>query len=140
MKRKRGRPSAASLMTLANPADALEIVERQKPPHDLTDEEIEVWHAVVSTMPADWFDRATVPILGQYCRHVVQARRLAELIENATSDPGLCIKDYDRLLKMQQRESGAITSLATKMRITQQSTTNHRGNKKTQASRKPWEG
>jgi hypothetical protein len=38
---------------------------------------------------------------------------------------------------MQERESRAIASLATKMRITQQATTNHRGNKI--ESKKPWE-
>jgi hypothetical protein len=119
--------------------ESIQVVERQKPSHDLTDEEVEVWHAVVSTVPADWFDRGTAPLLSQYCRHVVQARRLAELIEKATSDADLQITDYDRLLKMQQRESGAICSLATKMRISQQSTTNHRGNK-TEENRKPWEG
>ena len=139
MQKQRGRRSAASLM-ISTASDAIEIVERQKPSHDLTDEEVEVWHAVVSTVPADWFDKGTAPLLAQYCRHVVQARRLAELIEKATSDTELQITDYDRLLKMQQRESSAIASLATKMRISQQSTTNHRGNKQTPADRKPWEG
>ena len=140
MQKKRGRKSAASLMTIGGAADAILIVERQKPSHDLNDEEVEVWHAVVSTVPADWFDKGTAPLLTQYCRHVVQARRLGELIEKATSDAELKIEDYDRLLKMQQRESAVIASLATKMRISQQSTTNHRGNKQTQARRKPWEG
>ncbi len=138
MQRKRGRQSGASLM-VSDLRESIQVVERQKPSHDLTDEEVEVWHAVVSTVPADWFDRGTAPLLSQYCRHVVQARRLAELIEKATSDADLQITDYDRLLKMQQRESGAICSLATKMRISQQSTTNHRGNK-TEENRKPWEG
>jgi hypothetical protein len=40
---------------------------------------------------------------------------------------------------MQERESRAIAMLATKMRIAQQSTTNHRGNKRPSAARKPWE-
>lgn len=137
---KRGPKSSASLSVLTADPSKIEIVERQKPPHDLSDEEVEIWHAVVSSVAADWFTRGTTPLLSQYCRHAVQARRLAELIEKATSDPELEIKDYDRLLKMQQRESAAISMLATKMRISQQSTTNHRGNKNTQAGRKPWEG
>ena len=134
---KRGRPSAASLEITASPIEA---VPRQRAPHELNDEETEIWFAVVNSQPADWFDAATVPLLTQYCRHVIQARRVAELIEKATSDPELSIKDYDRLLKMEQRESAAISSLATKMRVSQQATTNHRGNKKPQATRKPWEG
>ncbi len=134
----RGKASAASLsITTTGPVT---IMERQPAPHDLTDEEVEVWAAVVGSEPADWFTPSTVPLLRQYCRHVVHARRIAELIERATSDPELAVKDYDRLLKMQDRESRAIASLATKMRVAQQSTTNHRGNKRPSASRKPWEG
>jgi hypothetical protein len=133
----RGRKSAASLL-LPKPAKP-DVVERQRPPHHLTDEEVEVWADVVNAESADWFSPSTVPILAQYCRHVVQAKRLGELLERATSDPALTIDNYDRLLKMQERESRAIASLATKMRISQQSTTNHRGNKRPIATRKPWE-
>lgn len=137
MKLKRGRPSAASLVAMAQ---TLEAMPRQVAPSELTDEEVQVWHSVVSVYPADWFDAATVPLLAQYCRHAVQAKRLAELIERATSDKELTIQDYDRLLKMQQRESAVLCSLATKMRISQQSTKNHRGNKTTPDALKPWKG
>lgn len=133
----RGRTSAAALQVAA-PA-AIETVARQRAPHDLSDEEVEVWAAVVNTEPADWFSPSTAPLLAQFCRHVVQARRVAELIERATSDKQLRVKDYDRLLKLQERESRAIATLATKMRIAQQSTTTHRGNKRPSAARKPWE-
>lgn len=91
-------------------------------------------------MPADWFPTETHPLLIQYCRHAVQARKVGELIEKATSDPALEIGDYDRLLQMQRRESLAIAILATKLRIAQQSTTNHRGNAKQIQPRKPWQG
>jgi len=117
----------------------LETVVRQAPPHHLTDEEVEVWRAVVDSEPADWFTPANSPMLAQYCRHVVHSHRIASLIERATGDPDLKITAYDRLLKIQERESRCIASLATKMRISQQATTNHRGNKKPSASSKPWE-
>lgn len=133
----RGRTSAASL-TVAK-VSPVETVERQRPPHDLSDEEVEVWSAVVNSEPAGWFSPGNVPLLSQYCRHTIHARRIAELIERATADPNLPVSAYDRLLKMQDRESRAIASLATKMRISQQATTNHRGNKKPTAARKPWE-
>lgn len=132
---KRGRPSTASLLV----ARPVEVVDRQRPPHDLTDEEVEIWAAVVDNWPADWFSPATTPLLAQYCRHSVKARQIAELIEKSMGDPDLSLQDFDRLLKMQERESRAIASLATKMRISQQATTNHRGNQKTQAKRKLWE-
>jgi hypothetical protein len=41
---------------------------------------------------------------------------------------------------MQEREGRAISSLAGRMRISQQSTMNHRGNKKPTQARKLWEG
>ncbi|EKF39923.1 hypothetical protein NA8A_23364 [Nitratireductor indicus C115] len=120
--------------------ERIETIERQRAPHELNDEETEVWAAVVNSRPADWFSSDTAPLLTQYCREVIQARRVAEMIERATSDPELSIKDYDRLLKMQARQSATIRSLATTMRISQQATTNHRGNKKITSARKPWEG
>lgn len=135
---KRGRKSQAALEVVS--AKPVEAVERPLAPHDLTDEETEVWAAVVDSMPADWFTPATVPLLAQYCRHVVQAKRIAEMIERATSDPDLAIKDWDRLLKMQERESRTISSLAVKMRISQSATRNDRGNRNTRPTRKPWEG
>lgn len=134
---KRGRKSADELAVIA--VSPVETVERQSAPHGLTDEETEVWFAVTQCEAADWFSPSTVPLLAQYCKHVIAARRVAELIERATSDPDLNVVDYDRLLKMQERESRCIASLATKMRISQQATTNHRGNHKPKASRKPWE-
>jgi len=134
--RKRGRPSSASLTVTPSP---LEVMDRIKPPHDLTDEQVEIWVAVVAAEPADWFSASTAPLLAQYCRHVVQARHIAELIERATGDRNLEISDYQRLLKMQALETQELLGVATKMRICQQSTTNHRGNKRPTAVRKPWE-
>lgn len=136
-KAKRGRKSAAALEIPA--VSALSVIQRPNCPHDLTDEESEIWFAVVNRLPADWFPTETHPLLTQYCRTVIQARRIAELIEQATADPELSVSAYDRLLKMQARCSSSLAMLATKMRISQQATTNHRGNKKQVTPRKPWE-
>ena len=134
----RGRNSSGEI-ALIGPAE-LELVPRQKPPRELTDEEVRVWRAVVSSEPADWFSPSTSPLLAQYCRHVVHTKRIAEMIERATGDPNLAVTDYERLLKMQQRESQTVAMLASKMRISQQATINQRGNKKPGgAPRKPWE-
>lgn len=124
--KQRGRRSAASLQI----AGVVETVPRQAAPHDLNDEETEVWAAVVNDMPADWFSPATCPLLIQFCRHVVQARRVAELIERGTSDPEFALKDYKALLSMQKEESAMIRILSASMRLSQQSTINARGNKK----------
>ncbi len=132
---KRGRKSAES-MAIVSPVSA---IERPNCPHDLNDEESEVWFSVVNRLPADWFPRETHPLLIQYCRHSVQARRIAEWIEKASADPELVVSAYDRLLKMQERESRALASLATKMRLSQQTTYDKSRKKGDVGPRKPWE-
>jgi hypothetical protein len=132
---KRGRTSAAELEIVQ--VTPLGRVDRQKPPSELTDEEVEVWVGVVNAEPADWFTSSTIPLLTQYCRHVVSARQIGELKERAAKDMDLAM--LDKLLQMQARESGALAMLATKMRIAQQSTTNHRGNKNKAPAKPLWE-
>lgn len=138
----RGRVSAASLEVAS--AKPLETVQRPDAPYDLTDEQSEEWWAVVNRLPADWFPRETHGVLAQYCRHVVAARRVAQLVRAAESevDEGgqavLDLNRYDQLLKMQEREGRALSSLATRLRITQQATMSEKAKKPSQAKR-PWE-
>lgn len=132
---KRGRVSSAELEVA--PVTPMGIVERVKPPHDLTDEQVEVWRAVVDAEPADHFTPSTIPMLTQYCRHVVCARQIAELMERAAADMDL--NAFDKLLQMQDRESRVMSMLATKMRLSQQATTNHRGNKIKKPLKKLWD-
>jgi chaperone required for assembly of F1-ATPase len=114
-------------------------VQRPDAPYDLTDEQSEEWWAVVNRLPADWFPRETHGVLAQYCRHVVAARRVAQLV-NAEEKAGatLDLGRYDVLLKMQEREGRALSSLATRLRITQQATMSEKAKKPTQVAR-PWE-
>lgn len=115
-------------------------IVRPPPPRELSPEAAEEWRAIVDALPAEWFSGASTPLLVSYCRHVVAARRIAALIKQEEGDAvGLCLGTYDRLLKMQERESRAISSLATRMRITQQATFSHRKTKPRQSSSKPWE-
>lgn len=134
---KRGRASAASL-AIAAPS-IVETIARPDAPYDLTDEQSEEWWAVVNRMPADWFPRETHGMLAQYCRHVVAARRVAQLVKAAESEKTLDIENYDRLLKMQEREGRAISSLATRMRISQQATVRAEQARKPTEMEKPWE-
>ena len=139
----RGRKSAAALALVTAPAPtagAVELVERPGPPQRLNDAERELWIAVVNSLPADWFGAASLPVLEQYCVHVIEARRLTDLIAQAVDDEDLMISDYERLLRMRERESRAVSGLATKLRITQQSTINWRGNPSREGKRKPWHG
>ena len=134
---KRGRPSAASL-AIATPSQ-IEAVDRPDAPYDLTDEQADEWWAVVNRLPADWFPRETHGMLSDYCRHVVKSRRIAQLVADAESANTIDVDSLDKLYKMAERESRAISSLATRMRLSQQATSTHRANKGSKGVRKPWE-
>lgn len=136
---KRGRVSAAALEIAQSPS-AIEMVQRPDAPYDLTDEQAAEWWAVVNRLPADWFPRETHGMLADYCRHVVKSRRVAQMVADAESADELDVALLDKLYKMAERESRAISSLATRMRISQQATSTHRANKGTKGVRKPWEG
>ena len=135
--KSRGRESTASLavVQLVRPVERM---ERPKPPSELTDEQADEWRAVVERLPAEWFPRETHGLLTQYCRHVVAARRLSQLIEQAETCDPVDVEGYDRLLKMQEREGRAMSSLATRMRLSQQ-TTYDKSKKKPSTTRKPWD-
>jgi len=118
---QRGRKSAASLSVAA--VTHLPN-QRPEPPADLTQEQADEWRAVVGRMPVDWFPRETWELLANYCRHVVKARTLAGVVdafdpEWFDTEDGL--KRYDKLTQMAEREARALSSLATRMRLTQQS-------------------
>lgn len=117
---QRGRKSAAALSVVTE--KPVSYLERPEPPADLTAEQAEEWICVTDGLPAEWFSSVTHGLLTQYCRHVVAARKVSQLIAGAEAEKELIIEDYDRLLKMQEREGRALSSLATRMRITQQST------------------
>lgn len=132
----RGRTSVAEL-TVVQPV-GLEEIRRAQPPAELTDEQRFEWLAVVNRLPAEWFPRETHAVLAQYCRHVVAARRLGQLITDLEADAEFSVENYDRLLKMQEREGRALSSLATRMRLTQQSTYDAKKSKPAQRKR-PWD-
>lgn len=134
--KQHGRKSFVGTVVLPPDTTVLDIVKRLDPPEELTKEQAQVWVKIVKAEPADWFTASTVPLLLQYCRHTIEARRVAELLKKPLIPP----KEHDRYLRMQDRETKNILVLATKMRLTQRSTMNQRGNRKQTATRKPWEG
>ena len=118
---KRGRKSLAS-QSVVSLSDAIERVQRPDAPYDLTDEQADVWRGVVADLPADWFSPKNFMLLTQYCRHVIEARRIAQLIQaEMDASEGIDLVKYDKLLAMQEREGRAISSLMTRMRTTHQS-------------------
>lgn len=132
----RGRRSTADLAVIG--ASGIETVRRPEPPADLTDEQAAEWRAVVNRLPADWFPRETHGLLAQYCRHVVAGRRIQQLVSSIEAEKDFDLVAYDRALKMQERESRCIASLATRMRISQQSKFDKQKKRGTLTA-KPWE-
>jgi hypothetical protein len=137
----RGKKSTAELSVVQ--PDGITAIRRPEPPEDLTEDQAYEWRCIVNRMPADWFPRETHPMLAQYCRHAVAAARIAKMVadfECSASDDENWLNTYDKLLKMQEREGRALSSLATRMRISQQGQYNHK--KKTGsaiAHKRPWE-
>ena len=134
---KRG-PSSIAALSISAKTSSIEAVQRPDAPYELTDEQATEWWAIVNRMPADWFPRETHGLLTQYCRHVVNARRVAQLITKCEKPKSLDIDQYNQLLIMQEREGRAISSLATRMRLTQ-STTYDKSKKKPRQTIDPWE-
>ena len=117
------RQSAAALSVVAGSIDG-----RPGAPADLTDAQRDVWDRTVANEAADVFKTAALQqLLKEYCRHVVTSARLAKMIEaveasltsgDVMSDDDL--DDFDKLLRMRDRETKALADKATKLRLTNQ--------------------
>lgn len=108
------RPSGASLAVVPTG-----LPERLAPPDDLTPDQAARWRAVVDSKPVEWFGPDSAPLLKEYVRAEAMCDLLAVQIETATAggEPG----EIKALLDMRDKESKRLTSLATKLRLTQQS-------------------
>jgi hypothetical protein len=133
-------------MTVEAQVASISNESRLPAPIHMSDAEQSVWAQIVNDQPAGAFTPTHSPLLEQYCRHIVQARIIADEILNfdrawMADDDGL--KRYDRLLAMQEREGRAASSLATRLRVTRQATdhpvTVGRANARQTKTRKPWQ-
>ena len=110
----RGRKSAASLTVVPTG-----LPSRLEPPAHLSQAQADIWRAVVETKPADWFGADSAPLLTEYVRAVDMTNLLELQIQAAVAGEGdISMKD---LLKMRDTEARRAVTLATKMRLTQQS-------------------
>ena len=118
---KRGRKSAAELAI----APVIEIEPRPVAPSELTDEEAQEWDGLVARMPATWFRRETWPLLTQLCRHVIAARRFAQLMNQQThgraEEQAFDAIHYMKLARALAGQTATIASVSTKLRISPQS-------------------
>jgi hypothetical protein len=115
-----GRKSTASLTVVKTvPLD-----QRQQAPSFLTARQREIWKSVVDSKAADYFSNDTKPLLVAYVKAVEAHELLSVRVESFDMDmladmDG--IKLLDRLQAMQERQGRLFQSLATRMRLTQQS-------------------
>ena len=112
------RQSTASLSVVRASPDS-----RLAPAAGLDEQEIELWRDVVNTKPADWFADDSAPLLKEYVRAAVMCDRLDLQIKAAMAggdevETAAVMKGY---LDMRDKESKRVLSIATKLRLTQQS-------------------
>lgn len=98
---------------------------RPPPPEGLTDEQSRMWRSITETEAAGWFDSAARQhLLRLYIEHATFRGRLQETIEKISIEKLLDDKlagRFEGLLKARDRETKQLVSLATRMRLTNQS-------------------
>jgi prophage DNA circulation protein len=138
----RGKQSAAEL-EVAGLSGQISVIRRPDPPLDLTPEEADIWAETVEALPADWFPRESWPLLKQWCRHSVTARRVSQMIDAESARETLNVADLKELLGMQAKETAALKALAASMRLSQQASYSARGaggeKSRRTAMKRPWD-
>jgi hypothetical protein len=121
--------------------------QRVEPPAELLPRQQEIWRAIVSSEPIDFFGTAALRnLLMDLCRHREAAEKISAVIDSfdaawlRTEDGS---KRYYDLLRMRELEVRSASSLATRLRLTNQSryTPQAASSNSRNASKgfKPWE-
>ena len=141
---QRGRKSASELTVVSN----IGVTGRPIPPANLAKVQKEEWNRVVNRLPPDWFPAETHSILSAYCQHYSAHQWVGTMVEKMQARP-LPVDDpedatdyfdldaYDKLLKMQERESRAMIAGARSLRFTLQASYD-KEKKKGKAGNEPW--
>jgi hypothetical protein len=127
--KQRGRKSAASLSVV--PIDA---IQRPKPPESMSEAGKKLWRDTVNALRADWFQGAE-PVLEVYVETIELSRWLWEMITVADREGD----EFAELVKLHCQVSALIGNLATKLRLTPQSSRDARIPKLVPVGPKPWE-
>jgi hypothetical protein len=106
---KRGGRTSASAASIIPLGPGMPRIE---PPKGFDADEKALWRQIVGTMPADWFDLGSAPMLAKLCEHLVAADGLKKAYKT---------NGDIELLKNWREETKVIASLATKLRLTPQS-------------------
>ena len=127
--KQRGRKSAASLSVV--PIDA---IQRPKPPGFMSDAGKKLWRDTVNALRADWFQGAE-PVMEVYVETIELSRWLWEMIATADRESD----EFVELVKLHCQVSAQIGNLATKLRLTPQSSRDSRLPKLVSTLPRPWE-
>jgi hypothetical protein len=132
---QRGRKSAESQSIVVSIVPG----QRPDPPAELTRAQAAVWSTTVGALRDGWFGPENFPLLTQYCRHAALADVIAKAINVTSIQTDL--SRFARLTAMQARESAVIASLATRLRLTIQSSRDSRISKRDPGAGRPrpWE-
>lgn len=106
--------------------------ERPEPPADLVPPEAaDEWRAITARLPAEWFTEETFGLLRELCAHLAYAKQIRAGIERVKVACAAEGKDWALDPKWSQKlsfmwadhrfQSQQIASLATKLRLTNQS-------------------
>lgn len=93
-------------------------VHLQAPAH-LTDQQKEIWRQTTESRPADYFGEDSLPLLAEYCRAAAMCDALAYQVEAAMA--GGDAQELKTVLQLRDMEARRLTSIGTKLRITNQS-------------------
>ena len=122
---------------------AVALIERPEPPLDLTPAQSDEWVTITSALPADWFSPENYPLLAQYCRHIVNARHLAQLVDQECSNKEMDVRIYLDLLAAQHKQTASLKALAASMRLAQQAKYDTKNaavaQKRAGTVKRPWE-
>jgi hypothetical protein len=111
---QRGRKGPLKLLDVA----VTDVCPRPVPPAELTDEERDAWIVLCNALPGGYFNEPTFATLTQYCRHVVIARHLAELIHRLSAKKKLDVRQYRSLIREHRAVTLAIYNCLRAMRLT----------------------
>ena len=132
--RKRGRVSSAAIGV--TPV-RISVKERPVPPVGLTARERRQWNEITAALRPDWFEAENLPLLAEYVRTAELCTRLARELRKVE----VCDPRFAGLSRQKMMATNMLLRLATKLRLTVQSSTTTRTNKHAGGSGlpKPWE-
>ena len=123
-------------------ASVLATHRRPEPPEELTQEQAQVWQRIVKRLPPEWFPEETIDMLADYCRCVTTIRMLAKVI-NKLESAGLGTPKQLAAHRAVQRDhlvqTRTMLNLATRMRLTQQSTYDQSRKKGSTSTNRLWD-